>query len=525
MALPDSWTLVPVTATYTNRDGTPAQGHVTFSSPQVVVVDGEVIVPRNVVTKLDDTGSISAQLPSTNDPDIAPVGWTWTVREHIPGLHRDGYAIEVPHGSTGIDLATVAPTSPVDEVTTVVTQAQFDWVSVVTYGAKGDGATDDTAAVQAAIDATAGTVYFPTGTYLLSDTLTLHSALTLTGSGQYSSTIKQGAQVHGLHGVDVDFLAVRNLRITGPSDGLNLGSFDAVYLDGTTAKENIVVDNVHLDHFSRHGLHMTDPIASVISNVRAELCGGYGFRVDVGTSMTFQSCYANGCHTGGFRFTSSSYTALNGCAVDSTTTAYYLDGCNSITLTSCGCEAISGDMYTVASGRAVTLVSCYSSGNSAVAFRVAAAAQSVLLLNPWERFAEQSATASIQVEDNCSATIVNRTVETATDYAVGTVREFADGTLSVAFPGTSINSVDRGSTANFAAYVLSTAGASQWAMQLSNDGTNDMHLVNTGGGGTFTVGSDAQFPDSNEGPILTDRTTGDSYRLVVDNGTLGVEPA
>ena len=45
----------------------------------------------------------------------------------------------------------------------------FQWYSVMEYGAVGNGIADDTAAVQAAIDACAlaggGVVYFPPGTY------------------------------------------------------------------------------------------------------------------------------------------------------------------------------------------------------------------------------------------------------------------------------------------------------------------------------------------------------------------------
>lgn len=51
--------------------------------------------------------------------------------------------------------------------------------SALDYGAKGDGSTDDTAAIQAAIDACAaaggGIVYFPPGTYLLSSVTTIDS--------------------------------------------------------------------------------------------------------------------------------------------------------------------------------------------------------------------------------------------------------------------------------------------------------------------------------------------------------------
>ena len=52
-----------------------------------------------------------------------------------------------------------------------------DRISVYDFGAVGDGTTDDTAAIQAAIDhaktLTGGTVYFPAGTYKLSSQLTL----------------------------------------------------------------------------------------------------------------------------------------------------------------------------------------------------------------------------------------------------------------------------------------------------------------------------------------------------------------
>ena len=48
-----------------------------------------------------------------------------------------------------------------------------DAFSVTAYGAKGDGTTDDRASIQAAIDAAeangGGTVYFPTGVYIISD--------------------------------------------------------------------------------------------------------------------------------------------------------------------------------------------------------------------------------------------------------------------------------------------------------------------------------------------------------------------
>lgn len=60
-------------------------------------------------------------------------------------------------------------------------------MSVVSQGAKGDGVTDDTAAVRAAFNAAAngGVVYFPAGTYVLTGTITqtVTGAVTVRGDG------------------------------------------------------------------------------------------------------------------------------------------------------------------------------------------------------------------------------------------------------------------------------------------------------------------------------------------------------
>ena len=56
------------------------------------------------------------------------------------------------------------------------------------YGAKGDGVTDDAAAIQAAVDAaaTGGTVYFPAGTYKCTSDITVGNSVTLRGAGDLS---------------------------------------------------------------------------------------------------------------------------------------------------------------------------------------------------------------------------------------------------------------------------------------------------------------------------------------------------
>ena len=59
-----------------------------------------------------------------------------------------------------------------------------DTVSVKDFGAVGDGVTDDAAAIQAAITATTGTLYFPRGTYRVNTRLLInHSNINLVGDG------------------------------------------------------------------------------------------------------------------------------------------------------------------------------------------------------------------------------------------------------------------------------------------------------------------------------------------------------
>ena len=69
---------------------------------------------------------------------------------------------------------------------------------VTAYGAVGDGSTDDTAAIQSALDACktkGGTIFFPSGTYKVTASLICYSNQTIELNG---STIKQGGAISNL---------------------------------------------------------------------------------------------------------------------------------------------------------------------------------------------------------------------------------------------------------------------------------------------------------------------------------------
>lgn len=96
-------------------------------------------------------------------------------------------------------------------------------VNVKEYGARGDDVTDDTAAIQAAIDAN-DNVYFPEGRYIITSPIYVPQFKTLRGDGHRSVIIKQGTTVGtgsntARGGAATDSYAVNAVLIYTHTDG------------------------------------------------------------------------------------------------------------------------------------------------------------------------------------------------------------------------------------------------------------------------------------------------------------------
>jgi|OM-RGC.v1.001497788 hypothetical protein len=116
------------------------------------------------------------------------------------------------------------------------------FVNVKAYGAVGDGTTNDTTAIQAAIAAATinGTVFFPKGTYLVTNTLQMLSGQCFLGEGgsmQGTSTIKKGA------------------------------NGDLINMVGLCRLENLNLDCVGATYTGR-GIYVSTGFSQVINNVR-----------------------------------------------------------------------------------------------------------------------------------------------------------------------------------------------------------------------------------------------------------------
>lgn len=211
----------------------------------------------------------------------------------------------------------------------VVTTAQTklrESVSVKDFGATGDGVTDDTAAIQAAINAAQTSkklrVYFPSGKYIAS-TITLYSGMSIYGDGQgsfgggttdttngygttYWATVLQQKSSTNAHfirfialneGTAYDYIGPVSIHSMCIKGGVNT-SGDAIRFQSasnfghatnlasprpTILQALTVLRDLLIIGFPGNGIWLPAPHAGVqVDNVYAGFCGGAGIYLDSG---------------------------------------------------------------------------------------------------------------------------------------------------------------------------------------------------------------------------------------------------
>ena len=126
-------------------------------------------------------------------------------------------------------------------------------LSVMDYGAKGDGLSNDTAAIQACLEAAAGqgkTCYLPAGTYR-AYALSPPSGVVMRGAGPSSTTIQTlygtGAAGDGLDLLNRSGVTIADLRLIGSSTGQMQSNDQAIYLGNS---RNCTIENVTFNYWS-----------------------------------------------------------------------------------------------------------------------------------------------------------------------------------------------------------------------------------------------------------------------------------
>ena len=235
-------------------------------------------------------------------------------------------------------------------------------VSVRQFGAKGDGETDDTAAIQAAVTAALALkrgLYLSAGTYLVTDTIRIddvsnttnhHRGLRIRGAGQSATILKADFATYSA-GTDAEVAlygksVLRHSRTVGNtfSDGLVI---EGITIEGAGRTADVKVNGisivgawqakiqrVYLKYLSGDALLVpyrsdledsaggsgSDPYAPVlaVSYCNVVQCGGWGIRHACGGLAPHVMCASfNQCDAGGVKYTGVSgylgFGGMSGC--------------------------------------------------------------------------------------------------------------------------------------------------------------------------------------------------------------------
>lgn len=179
-------------------------------------------------------------------------------------------------------------------------------VSVKDFGALGDGITNDTTAIQAAIDSGAGTVLFPAGNYVISG-VSITSSIALVGDvvsgSEYLTRLlcsTNGVLVERAAGADnIVNVQLENLRVEKTGTAKAAGTYGIKFV---AANAGISVRNVEIRFFEKN-LWLRGVIGAQFSNI-ASRGGAYGLFTESHNIAPFNYDTTN-CDYYGCKFTDS----------------------------------------------------------------------------------------------------------------------------------------------------------------------------------------------------------------------------
>lgn len=338
-----------INGTCLKPNGDPEEGHIYFSlydSSNRPDIDAR-ITRTPIRVNLDGSGQFSIQLEPTDDPDWSTSGLAYLVEERFSGKAAHRFYIPVPTSGSAIryeDLAAVGNAPAIDgsvdlaaewvawQAAANATYAHQDrmFVNVMDHGAVGDGVTDDTAAINAAIaastwPATQATIYFPPKVYKVTGSITINGGgatstpmIDLLGWGAKITTATAGINVFNITN---SIVSLTRVRLRGFQLHSNAGS---------------AMTHVRLNNAQMCTLDSLDILGSYSTGVKIEGTSTYN---------TIQSCafhnMAQGINIPG----GAHYLTINGCHFGEQTSGSPLNWVDANTVQTVGVKVVGCTFY------------------------------------------------------------------------------------------------------------------------------------------------------------------------------------
>lgn len=216
-----------------------------------------------------------------------------------------------------------------------------DWLNVKDYGAVGDNVTDDTVAIQAALNdcVMGGVVYLPVGGYRTSAPLTIPPGVTLQGTHSNLMAvpgltdpqcyIKPLASFAGtavilfLDEINGGYATIsaehRILSVMIDGGDLTEPGVDGIRAAGNI--QNVGLRDVTIRRVTGAGIHTEFnggffPYSWRLTRIMVDNCGWHGFAVEVMTDITLVDCQAIGNGANGFEISNAANSHMIGCRAE-----------------------------------------------------------------------------------------------------------------------------------------------------------------------------------------------------------------
>jgi hypothetical protein len=263
-----------------------------------------------------------------------------------------------------------------------------EWVSAKDFGATGDGTTDDTTAIEAAltylktVGVGGGTLFLPSGTYITTRALQLNGGITVQGASLRTTSIVRTntvAETIDAQSFTTIFYVtggwnhISDLSMTGVNGSVD-GIIFGVNIAAKCSYKNLAINSCNYGIREIAGIFL-----SVFENIQAVSCN-FGFTFNSATektSLVFKSCYAANCGYP-YDFKLARYSEMSACAADncnwndkpanpygtgfgSYTTEkgiYHFDQCG-MTLTNIGAEGSYGNGLVSFANSSIVANGCY----------------------------------------------------------------------------------------------------------------------------------------------------------------------